>query len=58
MRTLLQHLHAAVAERRVEVAGAGVERLVVVLVGVDRAEGKVHAVALLWSWFPGVREPR
>ena len=39
---LLHHLDAARAELPVEVTGAGVEGLVVVVVGVDGAERQVH----------------
>ena len=46
---VLHDLYAAVAEVAVEVAGARVERFVVVLVGVDRTECQVHAAAPLSS---------
>src|SRR5207245_2201967 len=41
----LHDLHAAVAELPIEMTGTRVERLVVVLVGVDRTEGQIHAAA-------------
>ncbi len=43
-RALLHHLHAPLAELLVEVPGAGVEGLVVVVVGVDGAVSELHGV--------------
>ena len=44
VRALLHHLHAPLAELLGEVPGAGVEGLVVVVVGVDGAVSELHGV--------------